>query len=120
MIQVVVPALLTCTWPPVMESILTGVLLTVSVGVGVGVGIIVGVGVGVIVGVTVGVGVMVGVGVTVGVVVIVDVGVIVGVADGVICGSPPHPATIAEMITTAVIREKIRLSISIFSACLHP
>jgi hypothetical protein len=76
-IQVSVPALLTRTSPPVIESIFTGVLWTVGEGVGVGVGD----------GVGVGEGVCVGVGVTLGVIVGVADGVGVGVSVGVSSGS---------------------------------
>jgi hypothetical protein len=82
-IQVSVPALLTRTSPPVIESIFTGVLWTVGEGVGVGDGVGVGEGVGV------GVGVM--------------VGVIVGVADGVGVGVGVSSGSSATVPTGGVI-----------------
>jgi hypothetical protein len=89
--QVSVPALLTKTSPPTIESIVSGELC-VRVGVGDGVGVGLGVGDGV--GVGLGVGDSVGVGESVG----VDVGVSVGNSatvpmGGVVVsvGFAPHP-----------------------------
>ncbi len=114
--QVSVPALLTITSLPVIESIVTGVL---GVGVGVCVGVTVGVsvGVGVDVGVGVGLGVGVGVGDGVGVGVVVSSGSSATVPMGgviVSVGAAPHPqpAIIAAIMRLIAIKNKMRLRIS--------